>query len=86
MRFQLTKKGNTMNSISKINLINAKTFGEKLSLSKRQIFRLNSYAKIPTSIKINGAVRWNESEISAWILSGCPDRKTWEQMKEAEQC
>jgi predicted DNA-binding transcriptional regulator AlpA len=65
-------------------LWNAKTFGLRLSLSKRQIFRLNSCAKIPAPIRIGGAVRWDSQEVSDWLAAGAPDRKTWEQMKGAQ--
>jgi len=52
-----------------------------LSLSKRQIFRLNSSGQIPAPIRIGGAVRWSAEEISAWLAAGAKDRKTWEAMK-----
>jgi len=59
-------------------LCDAKTFGLRLSVSKRQIFRLNSSGKIPAPIRIGGAVRWSEQEISAWLAAGAPDRAIWE--------
>ncbi|MCP4611728.1 MAG: AlpA family phage regulatory protein [Planctomycetes bacterium] len=66
-------------------LINAKTLGQMLSLSKRQIFRLNSCGKLPAPIRIGGAVRWPAEEISAWLAASAPDRRTWEQMKQARE-
>ena len=63
-------------------LWDAKTFGLRLSLSKRQIFRLNSCAKIPAPIRIGGAVRWDSQECVAWLAAGAPDRRTWEAMKQ----
>ncbi len=65
-------------------LWDAKTFGLRLSLSKRQIFRLNSCGKIPAPIRIGGAVRWSAAEISAWLAAGAVDRRTWEAMQQAE--
>ncbi len=62
-------------------LLTAKAVGEMLSLSKRQIFRLNSSGKIPAPVRIGGAVRWSTEEISAWLAAGAPDRKTFEAMK-----
>lgn len=62
-------------------LLTAKAFGLRLSLSKRQVFRLNSCGKIPAPIRIGGAVRWDADEISRWLAAGAPDRKAWELMK-----
>lgn len=59
-------------------LLTAQAVGEILSLSKRQIFRLNSCGKIPAPIRIGGAVRWSEQEISNWLAASAPDRKTWQ--------
>ena len=63
-------------------LLTAKAVGEMLSLSKRQIFRLNSCGKIPEPIRIGGAVRWSEQEISSWLAAGAPERKTWQALRE----
>ena len=62
-------------------LLTAKELGALLSLSKRQIFRLNSCGKIPAPIRIGGSVRWANSTIESWIDMGCPDRQTFETMK-----
>jgi predicted DNA-binding transcriptional regulator AlpA len=56
-----------------------------LSLSKRQIFRLNACGKIPKPIRIGGAVRWSADEISAWLAAEAPDRQAWEATKVAGQ-
>ena len=48
-------------------LVSAKELAKQLSLSKRQIFRLNSCKKIPTPLRISGAVRWRESDIDLFI-------------------
>ena len=75
----------TQKSNQNCQLLSAKTLGQMLSLSKRQIFRLNSCGKIPAPIKIGGSVRWISAEISAWIMASCPDRETWEYMKIAAE-
>ncbi len=62
--------------------LDAKALGQVLSLSKRQIFRLNSCGKIPAPIRIGGAVRWLSEEISSWLQAGAPDRESWTAMKE----
>ena len=66
-------------------LLTAKAVGEMLSLSKRQIFRLNSSGKIPAPIRIGGSVRWAESTISKWLAAGAPDRGTFEAMQEVQK-
>ena len=73
------------NNPEKAHLLNAKTFGLWLDLSKRQIARLNSCGKVPKPIKIGGSVRWIATEVEAWINSGCPDSETWEYMKAAAE-
>ena len=67
-------------------LLTAKAVGEILSLSKRQVFRLNSCGKIPSPIRIGGSIRWAESTILAWLQAGAPDREEFEARKEARQC
>lgn len=64
-----------------LQLWDSRTLGQKLSLSKRQIFRLNSAGKIPAPVRIGGAVRWRADECAAWLTAGAPDRKTWETIK-----
>lgn len=75
---------NKENTNQNPQLINAKTLGRLLALSKRQIFRLNSSGKIPVPIRIGGAVRWAESTIAEWLAAGAPDRKTFEAMQQQE--
>jgi len=59
-------------------LLTAQAVGQMLSLSKRQIFRLNSCGKIPAPVRIGGSVRWANSTIQRWIDMGCPDRGSFE--------
>ena len=66
-------------------LLSAEAVGKMLSLSRRQIFRLNSSGKIPPPIRIGGAVRWAESTIAEWLAAGAPDRKTFEAMQEMQK-
>ncbi len=63
-------------------LLSAKALGQMLSLSKRQIFRLDSCGKIgPAKLKIGGSVRWRQDEVADWLAAGAVDRKTWEAME-----
>lgn len=72
-----------VNNSTTEKLLTAKTLGEMLSLSKRQIFRLNSSGILPKPIRIGGSVRWAESTISEWLKIGAPDRKTFEAIQQA---
>ena len=74
-----------MEENKRLQLLSAKTVGQKLSLSKRQIFRLSACGKFPKPLKIGGSVRWIASEIENWLAAGAPDRRTWEAMKMAAQ-
>jgi len=77
------REAQTEQSNQTCQLLTAKALGQMLSLSKRQIFRLNSCGKIPAPIRIGGSVRWSESTIAKWLKAGAPDRKTFEAMQEA---
>ena len=48
-------------------LLTAKDLAQKLSISLRQVHRLNSTGEIPLPIQIGGSVRWIENEIIAFI-------------------
>ena len=64
-------------------LLTAKSLGQMLSLSKRQIFRMRSAHLICSPVKVGaGAIRWRSSDIEQWISMGCPDQKTFEAMRE----
>ena len=73
----------TKDTKNKIQLLTAKDLGVRLNLSKRQVFRLNSCAKLPKPLRIGGSVRWAESTIAQWLKAGAPDRKTFEAMQQA---
>ena len=55
-------------------LLTAEAVAERLSLSKRQVFRLNSSGRIPKPVRIGGSVRWKSSDILRWIELGCCSR------------
>ena len=48
-------------------LLTAKDLAQRLSISLRQVHRLNSTGKIPPPIHIGGSVRWIDNEIIAFI-------------------
>jgi predicted DNA-binding transcriptional regulator AlpA len=61
-----------------LKLLRAQDVAEALSLSKRTVHRLNSAGKIPSPLRLNGAVRWKASDIQKWVDDDCPDRRTFE--------
>jgi len=67
-------------------LLTAQAIGEKLSLSKRAIFRMRSAGLICSPVKVGaGAIRWRQSDIEQWIAMGCPSRQEFEATKDAEK-
>jgi len=65
--------------------LSAEAVGKMLSLSRRQVFRLNSAGKIPRPIRVGCSPRWLESRLLEWLQVGTPDRKTFEAMQEAQR-
>ena len=55
----------------RIQLLSSKTLSKQLSLSVRQLRRLNKCGKIPRGLKIAGSLRWRQSEISLFLDCGC---------------
>ncbi len=78
-------KKQTQVSIQANSLLTAQELAEMLGLCKRQIFRLNSIGKIPKPVRIGGSVRWRRSDIELWLELGCPERGTFEAMKEGDK-
>lgn len=54
-------------------LVKVSELANKLGVGVRTVWRLRDMGKLPAPIKLGGATRWRESEISEWIVSGCPD-------------
>ena len=64
-------------------LLTAKAVAEKLSLSKRAVFRMRSAGMICSPIKVGaGAIRWRLSDIEKWISMGCCSQKDFEACQE----
>lgn len=64
-----------------IQLWSVKELAKILSLSRRQIHRLNACHKIFAPIRIGGSLRFSAQECTDWLAAGAPDRKVWEAMK-----
>jgi prophage regulatory protein len=38
--------------------------------------------RIPKPIRVGRAMYWRPEELKAWVAAGCPNRETWEAMRE----
>ena len=65
-------------------LLTTQAVAEKLSLSKRAVFRMRSSGLICAPVKVGaGAIRWRQSDIELWISMNCPSMKVFEARKES---
>ena len=63
--------------------VDARQLGAMLGLSVRTIRALDAAGKLPDAVVIGArSVRWRVDEIRSWLAAGCPDRGTWQAMKE----
>lgn len=60
------------------SLLTAADLAELLCVSVRQVRRLQVGEKLPAPVYIGRLPRWRESEVSAWLVAGCPDRQQQE--------
>ena len=58
--------------------LNAKQAAAMLNVSVRQLWRLNSTARVPRPIRLGHCVRWRRAELEAFVQAGCPTREKWE--------
>ena len=54
---------------------------ELLQISTRTIDELKREGRMPQPNRIGRAVRWNRSELVAWVDAGCPDCNEWKVKK-----
>lgn len=64
-----------------IQMLSVRELSSMLSLSRRQIHRLNACHKIFAPVRIGGSLRFSAKECADWLAAGAPDRQTWEAMK-----
>ena len=58
--------------------VNARQAAKMLNVSVRQLWRLNSTARLPKPIRLGHCVRWRKAELEAFIQAGAPNREKWE--------
>jgi excisionase family DNA binding protein len=54
-------------------LISVQDLATILKISTRSVWRLLSAGKLPSPVRIGGAVRWRYDEVKHWIDAGCPE-------------
>jgi predicted DNA-binding transcriptional regulator AlpA len=59
-------------------LLKDKHLAEKLEISRRKVWAMNSAALLPTPVRMGRSVRWRVEDIQRWILLGCPNRSDFE--------
>jgi prophage regulatory protein len=65
--------------------VDAKRLAKMLCVGLRTVRTWDSAGRLPSPIRIGGAVRWRVSEIRRWLAAGCPDRATWTAMRAARE-
>lgn len=53
-------------------LLDVKQVAALLNCSQRHVFRLADAGAMPKPSKLGTLVRWNRTELDAWIADGCP--------------
>ena len=48
-----------------------------LDCSTRHVYRLADGGRMPPPVRLGAIVRWNRSEIEAWISGGCKSVRTF---------
>ena len=77
--------GPTVNSPSGVGqplLVRAQDAAALCSTSARTWRAWDVAGKIPAPIRIGRRVFWRPDELQAWVAAGCPDRVTWEGLRE----
>ena len=65
-------------------LLTVSALAKRLSVSVRQIHRLNRSALIPGPLRIGRCTRWRAAEVAAWLRAGSPPRCVWESLQQAK--
>ncbi len=63
-------------------LLDVNALAVLLSRSVPSLRRYDAAGRLPAPVRIGKAVRWRRSEIEQWIAAGCPDRRTWQIMRD----
>ncbi|MHC4461854.1 MAG: helix-turn-helix transcriptional regulator [Planctomycetota bacterium] len=77
-------KEKSIQSTNEAILWSAAQCAKMCGISRRSWFRLNASARVPACVRVGASPRWVRKTLEQWIAMGCPDRRTFEAMKEGE--
>lgn len=65
-------------------LLTAAEVGSLLGgVNERSVRRAQHAGKLPRPVRVTArSIRWRHDELVAWIAAGCPDRRTWEALRD----
>ena len=62
--------------------VDAKSLGKMIGVSLRKVRQLDASGKLPKPVRIGASVRWSVDELRSWVAEGCPDRDTWNTLRD----
>lgn len=66
--------------------LSAEEVADVLGISRSHVFRLASSGRLPRSLRLGRAVRWDLATLEAWLAAGAPPRERWERMQTDSRC
>ncbi|WLD13111.1 helix-turn-helix transcriptional regulator [Planctellipticum variicoloris] len=57
-------------------LLTVRQVAELLVCSPRHVYRLSDAGRMPRPVRLGGLIRWQKSEIDAWLAAGCPPARS----------
>jgi predicted DNA-binding transcriptional regulator AlpA len=66
-------------------LVRAAAAARLCGVSRATWHRLAAAGRTPAPLRLGGSVLWRVEELTAWCHAGCPDRRTWEALRDAQQ-
>jgi predicted DNA-binding transcriptional regulator AlpA len=77
--------GDTPAPVATPLLVRAPEAARLVGLSRASWHRLCAAGRTPAPLRLGGAVLWRVAELTEWCAAGCPDRRTWQALRGAQQ-
>jgi predicted DNA-binding transcriptional regulator AlpA len=62
--------------------VDARRLAKLLTLGLRTIRTMDSAGKLPAPVRCGARKLWIVREIRRWLRAGCPDRETWNHLRD----